>query len=106
MTQQVQVQAPPDFQKRVIHFVTEYLNRGWLVRDAVLEALKTVQDSYGADVEFRIGAEEVDKLIAYFEGAVEAYREQQEAGRQAVGEGLYAEVVGADEYADRIAKGE
>jgi hypothetical protein len=104
MTEQVQIQAPPDFQKRVIHFVTEYLNRGWRVRDAVLEALKATQDSYGADVEFRIGAEHVEKLVAYFESAVEAFRAQQEAGRRVVGGGLYAEVVSEDEYAEWIKK--
>lgn len=105
MTQQVQIQAPPDFQKRLIHFVTEYLNRGWRVRDAVLEALKATQDSYGSDVEFRMGAEQVEKLVAYFEHAVETYRAQEEAGHQAVGGGLYAEVVSEDEYVERIKNG-
>lgn len=102
--ERVQIGAPPDFQKRLIHFVTEQLNRGWRVRDAVLEGLKRVQDSYGSDVEIRVGAEQVENLVTYFEGAVEAYRQQQESGHQAVGGGLYAEVVSDDEYAERTGK--
>ena len=97
----VQIGVPSDFQKRLIHFVTEHLNRGWRVRDAVLESLKKVQDSYGTDVEIRVGAAEVENLVAYFERAVESYRESQDAGRQAVGGGLYAEVVDEDEYVER-----
>ena len=101
MTNQIQIQAPPDFAKRIIHFTTELLNRGWRVRDAVLEALKRTQDSYGADVEFRAGAEYVEKLVAYFEKAVESYRENQESGQTAMGHGLYAGVVSDDEFAER-----
>jgi len=101
MSDRVQIGVPPDFQKRLIQFVTDHLNRGWRVRDAVLESMKKVQDSYGADVEIRMGAEQIENLVAYFERAVETYREGQEAGRQAVGGGLYAEVVSEDEYAER-----
>lgn len=104
MTESVQIQAPEDFQKRVIHFVTELLNRGWRVRDAVLEGMKRTNDSYGAGVEFRINADAMEKLVAYFEGAVEQWREQREAGGQAVGGGLYAETVGQDEYDERTRK--
>jgi len=98
--ERVSIQAPPDFQRRLIHFVTELLNRSWGVRDAVLEGLKRTQDSYGADAEFRVHAEAVEKLVAYFEGAVEAYREQQASGRQVVADGVGVEVVGDDEFQD------
>lgn len=94
----MQVQAPPDFQRRLIHFVTEHLNRGWRVRDAVLEGLKKTQDSYGVDVEFRLGGEAVENLVKYFEDAVEGYREQKDAGRQVVADGVGVEVVGDDEF--------
>jgi hypothetical protein len=104
MTESVQIQAPADFQKRVIHFVTDLLNRGWRVRDAVLEGMKRTNDSYGAGVEFRINADAMEKLVAYFENAVEQWREQREVGGKAVGGGLYAEVVGQDEYDERTKK--
>lgn len=104
MTESVQIQAPADFQKRVIHFVTDLLNRGWRVRDAVLEGMKRTNDSYGQGVEFAITGDAMEKLIAYFEAAVEQWREARETGQEAVGGGLYAEVVGQDEYDERTKK--
>lgn len=104
MTEGVQIQAPADFQKRVVHFVTELLNRGWRVRDAVLEGMKRTNDSYGEGVEFRINADAMEKLVTYFEGAVEQWREQRETGGHAVGDGFYAETVDQDEYDERTRK--
>jgi hypothetical protein len=104
MTQEIQVQAPADFQKRLIYFTTELLNRGWRVREAVLQGMKKTRDSYGEGVEFGITSEHMEKLIAYFEQTVEEWRARQEAGQQAVGGGVYAEVVSQDEYDERITK--
>jgi hypothetical protein len=98
---EVQVQAPADTQKRLIYFVTEYLNRGYRVRDAVAGGFKSLSDSLGEGSEVRVTEEAFEKTVAYFEKAVEHYRAQQEAGRQAVGGGVYAEVVGEDEYRER-----
>jgi len=106
MTDDVQVHAPPDFQKRLIYFVTEHLNRGWRTRDAVLEAMKKTTDSYGEGVEIRVTGEVMEKLIAYFEDAVEKWRAEQDSGGQAVGGGLYAEVVDPDEYDERVRRGD
>ncbi|HTQ41416.1 MAG TPA: hypothetical protein VMI75_01585 [Polyangiaceae bacterium] len=104
MTEGVSIQVPADFQKRVIYFVSELLNRKWRVRDAVLEGMKRTNASYGEGVEFRVSADAMERLIAYFEGAVEQWQEQREAGAEAVGSGLYAEVVSQDEYDDRTRK--
>jgi len=106
MNQEIQIHAPPDFQKRLIHFVLELVNRNWRVRDAVLEAMKKTRDSYGEGVEFRVTPEYMERTIAYFEDAVEQWRAKQEAGQQAVGGGLYAEVVSQDEYDAHTRKAE
>lgn len=100
----VQIQEPSDLRKRIVYFVTEYLNRGFRVREAVLEGIKRTQDSYGSDAEFQIGADFVESLVTYFERAVETYRSEEAAGRHAVGHGIYAEVVSDDDYLDRMVK--
>lgn len=102
---QVSIQAPADTQKRLIYFVTEYLNRGFRVRDAVSAGFKALSDSFGDGSEVRVTEEAFEKTVAYFEKAVETYRMQQEAGAQAVGGGLYAQVVDEDEYRERVARG-
>jgi len=96
----VQVSAPLDTQKRLIHFVTEYLNRGYRVRDAVSAAFKSLAESFG-EAEVRVTEEAFEKTVTYFESAVEKYRAEQEAGTKAVGGGIYAEVVSDDEYRER-----
>jgi hypothetical protein len=102
---QVTIQAPADTQKRLIFFVTEYLNRGYGVRDAVSAAFKVLSDSYGEGSEVRVTEEAFEKTVGYFEKAVETFRMQQEMGAQAVGDGLYAEVVDDDEYRERASRG-
>ncbi len=102
---QVTIQTPADTQKRLIYFVTEYLNRGYRVRDAVSAGFKALSDSFGEGSEVRVTEEAFEKNVAYFEKAVETYRAQQEAGAQPVGGGLYAEVVDDDEYRERVARG-
>ena len=102
---QVTVEAPKDTQKRLIYFVTEYLNRGFRARDAVSAGFKALADSLGGGAEVRVNEEAFEKTVAYFEKAVETYRVQQEAGAKAVGGGIYAEVVGEDEYRERMARG-
>jgi len=42
--------------------------------------------------------------VAYFDKALEEFRAQKEAGRQAVGGGLYAEIVSEDEYREHAEK--
>jgi len=102
---QVTIQAPADTQKRLIFFVTEFLNRGFRVRDAVSAGFKSLSDSLGVGSEVRVTEEAFEKTVAYFEKAVETFRAQQEAGAQAVGGGLYAEVVSEDEYRERVTGG-
>jgi hypothetical protein len=99
---QVAIQVPQDTQKRLIYFVTEYLNRGYRVRDAVSAGFKALSDSFGVDSEVRVTEEAFERTCAYFEKAVEEYREQQQIGARAVGDGLYAEVVDDDEYRERV----
>jgi len=101
---QVQVRAPADTQKRLIYFVTEYLNRGHRVRDAVAHGFKALSDSFGEGSEVRVTEEAFERTVAYFEKAVETFRAQQAAGAQPVGGGVYAEVVGEDEYRERTAR--
>lgn len=96
----VQVSAPADTQKRLIFFVTEHLNRGFRVRDAVSAAFKSLAESLG-EAEVCVTEETFEKMVAYFESAVEKYRAEQEKGAKAVGGGIYAEVVSDDEYRDR-----
>jgi hypothetical protein len=103
---EITVQAPPDTQRRLIFFVTDFLNRGYRVRDAVSAGFKSLADSFGEGSELRVNEETFEKTCAYFEKAVETYRMQQEAGATAVGGGVYAEVVGEDEYRERVAKGQ
>lgn len=100
MQDDVSIQVPEDFRKRLIHFVTDLLNRNVPVRDAVGRGFKAVADSYG-DCDMRVTEEVFEKTVAYFEKALEEYRAQQEAGRQAVGGGIYAEIVSDEEYAER-----
>lgn len=102
---QITIQTPEDTQKRLIYFVTDFLNRGYRVRDAVSAAFKALSDSFGEGSEVRVTEEAFEKTVAYFEKAVETYRAQQEAGAQAVGGGLYAEVVDDDEYRERVSRG-
>lgn len=100
---QFNVAAPPDTQKRLIYFVTEYLNRGFRVRDAVSAGFKALADSLG-QVEMRVTEEAFEKTVAYFEAAVAKYRAEQEKGSSVALGGLYAEVVSDDEYRERIQK--
>jgi len=102
MPNEITIQAPQDTQRRLIHFVTEFLNRGYRVRDAVAAGFKALSDSFGVGSEVRVTEEAFEKTVAYFEKAVETYRAQQEAGRQAVGGGLYVETVPEDEYRERL----
>lgn len=102
---EIAVQAPADTQKRLIFFVTDFLNRGYRVRDAVSAGFKALADSFGELSEVRVTEETFEKTVAYFEKAVETYRAQQEVGAVAVGGGVYAEVVSDDEYQERIARG-
>jgi ribosomal protein S7 len=95
---EITVQAPADTQKRLIFFVTDFLNRGYRVRDAVSAGFKALADSLGELAEVRVTEETFEKTVAYFEKAVETYRAQQETGAVAVGGGIYAEAVGEDEY--------
>jgi hypothetical protein len=89
----LEISAPPDLQKRIIQFVTDYLNRGYRVRDAVAAAIRDTQTSYGDDVELGLNEEAFEKLAAYFERALETYRANKESGSVAVGEGVYVDVV-------------
>lgn len=102
LPKQVAIQAPHDTQKRLIYFVTEFLNRGYRVRDAVAAGFKSLSDSLGEGSEVRVTEEAFEKTVAYFARAVEAYRVAQEAGLEVVGGGLYAEVVPDDEYRERL----
>jgi hypothetical protein len=98
---QVSIDAPADLQKRLIYFVTEYLNRGLSVRDAVGRGFKTTADSYNDGREIRVTEEVFERTVASFEKQLEEYREQQARGAQAVGEGVYVEVVSDDEYREQ-----
>lgn len=98
MSDEIQIGVPADFQKRIVHFTTDFLNRGWLVRDAVLEGIKATNGSYGEGVTFKMTEEAVEKVIAYFEQTVEDYRAAQERGQVAVADGVAAEVVSDEEY--------
>ena len=103
MPAEITIQAPAaEVQHLLVQFVTERLNRGWKVRDAVAASFKALSDHYGEGSEVRVTEEAFEKTVAYFEQALETYRREQEAGRKPVGSGLYAEVVGDDEYAERI----
>jgi hypothetical protein len=97
----IAIEAPFDLQKRLIHFVTEYLNRGFSVRDAVGRGFKATADSYNDGREIRVSEEVFERTVASFEKQLEEYRKQQAAGAQAVGEGVYVEVVSEDEYRER-----
>jgi hypothetical protein len=92
---------PPDASARLIHFVTDYLNRGYQPRAAVLAAFKALGDSYGSmgiSGEMRVSEEAIEKTVTYFEQAVERYRAQEAAGAKPVVDGLYAQVVDDDEF--------
>jgi hypothetical protein len=102
---EVTVAAPVDLQKRLIYFVREYLNRGFRVRDAVSAGFKAVADSYGETANVRVTEESFEKMVTYFEQAVEKYRTEQGKGSAAVGGGLYAEVVSDDEFHERTRSG-
>ena len=101
---QITVEAPADLQKRLIYFVTDFLNRGYPVREAVGAGFRTLADSYNDGREIRVTEEAFEKTVASFEQQLETYRAQQEAGGQPVGDGVYVEVVSDDEYRERVAK--
>jgi hypothetical protein len=98
---EVAIEAPADLQQRLIHFVTDYLNRGYRVRDAVSAGFKALADSYGEGSNVRVTEETFEKTVTYFEVALEKYRVEQEKGVAPVGGGIYAEVVSDDEYRER-----
>lgn len=99
------VAAPADTSRLLIDFVRDYLHRGYRVRDAVGAGFRAVANHYGPDSEVAVSEEAFEKTVAYFEGAVEAYRAAQEAGHSAVTHGLYAEVVSDDEFRSRVSSG-
>lgn len=95
---------PADASTRLIQFVTDRLNRGYRVREAVSAAFKDLGDSYGSmgvSGEMRINEEAFEKTVAYFEGALEKFHAQQAEGAKPVADGLYAEVVDDDEFERR-----
>lgn len=102
---EITIDPPADLQRRLIYFVTEYLNRGFPVRDAVGAGFKALADSYNDGREIRVTEETFEKTVATFQKQLDEYRAQQEAGASPIGEGLYVEVVSDDEYRERIAKG-
>ena|SRR5277367_1095701 len=101
---QITIDPPADLQRRLIYFVTEYLNRGFPVRDAVGAGFKALADSYNDGREIRVTEETFEKTVASFQKQLDEYRVQQEAGAVAVGDGVFVEVVSDDEYRERVAK--
>lgn len=93
-----------EYQERLHQFMSENLNAGLLVRDALRAALKRLADyavlQNGVRTEVRMPNEsEFEALATKYEEAIARYREEQERGAKPVGGGVYAEVVSDDDYA-------
>lgn len=85
------------------HYLAEYVNRGFAVRDALVRALADVAREIGLP-SIELSELQFETLAKDVEARIEAYRAAQDQGLIPVAPGVGAQAVEDDEYRDEMAK--